>query len=126
MCRSPAVCVEQSNGHYVKNDLVEQQYKAAGVLECFQPSAEHLRALTLNHFLQKRVCVLRYLLDVVIVPYSILYLGQSYTYLKLAMTITSGHYFSPEGKALNNQYIQHFPLPFPQKNLARPRESRWP
>jgi hypothetical protein len=33
------------------------------------PSAEHLRALTLNIILQKRVCVLHYHLDVVIVPY---------------------------------------------------------
>jgi hypothetical protein len=47
MCRSPAVCVEQSNGHYVKNDLVEQQYKAAGVLECFQPSLLQARSLSI-------------------------------------------------------------------------------
>jgi hypothetical protein len=75
LCRSPAVCEEQSNRHFVQNDLIAQQYVAAGVLDCFQPSAEHLRALTLNLFLQKRVRVLRYLLGVVIVPYLILFLG---------------------------------------------------
>jgi hypothetical protein len=31
---SPAVCVQQSNRHDVCDDLIEQQYKAAGVLDC--------------------------------------------------------------------------------------------